>query len=511
MTRTVLTRHLSRASALLVGAFVGALAIACGSPPVIHSQGRQLTAGSSAVTLVNLHATNKTLDAVNRQGTELIPVCSNVQIVGLNAKRLVFTVEGVRERYSYTFHKAAGERFVQHLARYFGSRCPEDQIARMNALDQAGVKDGKPYLGMTKSAMTIAMGYPPRHKTPSLQANTWRYWLGRRSASITFDRDGLMTSAKGFPAGSYDPPSGLGGYASSSPGRTSRASGRQSLPSAGNRQHTYTPPPPQTSTRRSPPRQQQSAPLDGALYSKRVAVVVGINEYEHWPSLTGASNDGRRMAEFLRNDGWDEVIEIYDGEATRRRMLRVLGTELPRIADEDTLAMIYFAGHGQTETLPGGGKRGYLIPVDSDTDDVFSTAISMDTVRDLSKRTPAKHVYYAIDACYSGLALTRGLTRTGSGPPSVYLRKITSVPAVQIITAGADGEQAIEVGGQGLFTSYLLRALQGEADYNHDGAVTASEIGAYVKPQVTNASRNQQTPQFGTMEGSGEVVFMPRR
>jgi hypothetical protein len=506
MTRSAIEHLVARA---FVPILIGLLAAACGSPPVIHSQGQQLRAGSSAVTLVNLHSTNKTLDAVNRQGNELIPVCSNVQIVALSGKRLVFTVAGVRDRYSYTFHKAAGEPFAQHLARYFGSRCPEDQIARMNPLDQAGIKDGKPYIGMTKAAITIAMGYPPRHKTPSLQANTWRYWLGRRSASVTFDRNGLLESAKGLPAGSYDPPSGLGGYASASPGRSRRASGRMSLP-AGNSRHTYTPRPPQTSNRRTPP-SQASFPLDEPLYSKRVAVVVGINDYERWPSLSGARNDAQRMAEFLRNDGWDEVIEIYDGEATRRRMLRVLGTELPRIADEDTLAMIYFAGHGQTETLPGGGKRGYLIPVDSDTDDVFSTAISMDTVRDLSKRTPAKHVYYAIDACYSGLALTRGLTRTGSGPPNVYLRKITSVPAVQIITAGADGEQAIEIGGQGLFTTYLLRAMQGEADYNHDGAVTASEIGAYVKPQVTNASRNRQTPQFGTMEGSGEVVFMPQR
>jgi uncharacterized caspase-like protein len=237
-------------------------------------------------------------------------------------------------------------------------------------------------------------------------------------------------------------------------------------------------------------------------------VVVGIDDYTSWPSLTGAAGDARRMAGFLRDQGFDEVIEVYDREATRRRMLRVLGTELPRIANEDTLALIYFAGHGQTETLPGGGKRGYLIPSDGDMQDVFSSAISMDTVRDLSKRTPAKHVYYAIDSCYSGLALTRGIARRGSSAPSVYLQKITSVPAVQIITAGSEGEQAVEIGGQGLFTSYLLRALSGEADYDGDGAVTASEIGAFVKPQVTLASDNRQTPQFGTMEGGGEVVFL---
>ena len=133
----------------------------------------------------------------------------------------------------------------------------------------------------------------------------------------------------------------------------------------------------------------------------------------------------------------------------------------------------------------------------------------MDTVRDLSNRMTAKHVLYAIDACYSGLALTRGISipKKTSG----YLAKVTKMRAVQILAAGSEGEQAVEIGGQGLFTTYLLRALQGEADLDGDGAVTAREIGAYVRPQVTVASDARQTPQFGTIEGSGEVVFLPPR
>jgi len=131
--------------------------------------------------------------------------------------------------------------------------------------------------------------------------------------------------------------------------------------------------------------------------------------------------------------------------------------------------MIYFAGHGQTETLPTGGKRGYLIPVDGDTQDVFSTAISMDTLRDLSNRLPAKHVYFAMDSCYSGLGFMRGLARTPKGQG--YIEKMTSLRAVQMITAGAEGEAAIEFGGQGLFTTKFLEALRGESDFDGDGVV----------------------------------------
>ena len=51
---------------------------------------------------------------------------------------------------------------------------------------------------------------------------------------------------------------------------------------------------------------------------------------------------------------------------------------------------------------------------------------------------------------------------------------------------------------------------QAIADFDGDGFVTASELGTYVKPQVSAASDQRQTPQFGTLQGSGEVVFQLR-
>ncbi len=239
-------------------------------------------------------------------------------------------------------------------------------------------------------------------------------------------------------------------------------------------------------------------------YGRRVAAVIGINDYAIWPSLEGATPDARAVGEALRRRGF-EVVEIYDREATRERILGLLGEELPRRVDDETLVVVFFAGHGHTETLSNGEKRGYIIPADGDTRGVYSTAISMQQIRDLSNRLPAKHVYYAMDSCYSGLGFARGIAIS----PAVdrYFEKVTSKRVVQMITAGQEGEQAIERGGRGIFTSYLIEALSGDADYNADGFVSASEIGAYVPPAVTQATGGQQTPRFGTLEGSGEVVF----
>jgi peptidoglycan hydrolase-like protein with peptidoglycan-binding domain len=244
-------------------------------------------------------------------------------------------------------------------------------------------------------------------------------------------------------------------------------------------------------------------------YRRRVAAVIGIDAYAQWPGLEGAAGDARRMAGALRQMGFDQVIELYDRNATRAGMLGLLGRTLADQIQKEDLVVIYFSGHGQTETLPNGEKRGYVIPADADRERVFETAISMDQLRDLSSRLPAKHVYYAMDSCYSGLGLVRGLAPTARG--AGYIEKVTARRAVQMVTAGSEGEEAIEAGGRGLFTTKLLEALGGEADFDGDGYVTASEIGAYVKPQVTAASRDRQTPQFGTLEGSGEVVFAVAR
>ena len=241
------------------------------------------------------------------------------------------------------------------------------------------------------------------------------------------------------------------------------------------------------------------------LYGKSFAIVIGIDSYEKWPSLEFAVNDAKAITKKLKETGFDHITVILDKEATQRRILTELFHELPEKVGCNDRLFFYFAGHGQTEDLPKGGKRGYIIPVDGDVSNYGATAISMDQIRSLSSRIPAKHILYAMDSCYSGL----GLNRSAGVSPKVsdYLRKISSMRVVQIITAGGKGEQVQEKGGHGLFTTYFLHALGGEADFNKDNVVTGTELGAYLRPTVSNASGQAQTPLYGRLEGEGEYLF----
>jgi TolA-binding protein len=107
-----------------------------------------------------------------------------------------------------------------------------------------------------------------------------------------------------------------------------------------------------------------------------------------------------------------------------------------------------------------------------------------------------------MDACYSGLGLTRG---GGSN----YLRENAKRLGRQMLTAGGADQLVADGGpdGHSIFTWTVLQGLNGKADLNGDGIITATELAAYVAPAVSGVSL--QTPAFGSLPGSegGEFVF----
>jgi peptidoglycan/xylan/chitin deacetylase (PgdA/CDA1 family)/uncharacterized caspase-like protein/predicted negative regulator of RcsB-dependent stress response len=254
------------------------------------------------------------------------------------------------------------------------------------------------------------------------------------------------------------------------------------------------------------PASTEPSTLTRALYRESWAVVVGIDQYTHWPRLSYAGNDARAIREMLVEKlGFkpQNVTMLLNEQATRDKILSAIGDTLAdpaRVAREDRV-FVFFAGHGATRKLPNGRALGYIVPVDADTANYQGTAISMTNFQDMSEAIPAKHVFFVMDACYSGIAATRGAQS--------YLQEMTRRVARQVLTAGGADQQVADNGpnGHSIFTWTLMQGLDGRADLNGDSYVTASELAAYVGPSVSAVS--QQTPAFGNLPGSegGEFVF----
>jgi peptidoglycan/xylan/chitin deacetylase (PgdA/CDA1 family)/uncharacterized caspase-like protein len=245
-----------------------------------------------------------------------------------------------------------------------------------------------------------------------------------------------------------------------------------------------------------------------ALYRESWAVVIGIDEYTQWPRLSYAGNDARGIRDLLIKKYSfkpENVTTLLNQEATRDRILSAIGDTLadPAKVSREDRVFVFFAGHGATRRLPNGRALGYIVPVDADLANLQSQAISMSNFQDMSEAIPAKHVFFLTDACYSGLAATRG------GGARNYLDEVTRRTARQVLTAGGSDEEVADNGpdGHSIFTWTVMQGLDGRADLNNDGVITASELAAYVGPIVSSLSR--QTPAFASLPGSdgGEFVF----
>jgi uncharacterized caspase-like protein len=231
--------------------------------------------------------------------------------------------------------------------------------------------------------------------------------------------------------------------------------------------------------------------------------VIGIDQYQHnWPPLKHAVSDAENVEKKLRELDFN-VFSFTNEKATRDQLSTFLTTTLPKEVGKEDMVFIYFAGHGETKALARGGEEGYIIPFDGNKLNYYKTAISMKDVIRFADLIPAKHIFYVIDACYSGFVL---LDSEGSGGRGTSIEEIedkTRSSAVQIITAGKKGEPAQD----GLFTKSFLLGLDGKADLNQDQFVTATEIAQFVKTEVSRDSGERQHPQYGWLYGDGEVVF----
>ena len=249
------------------------------------------------------------------------------------------------------------------------------------------------------------------------------------------------------------------------------------------------------------------------IYDNSYALIIGIDKYQNVQPLNYAVKDAESIQSILINSfdfPSENITLLKNEEATKQNILKSFSDITKRAEDTDRV-LIFFAGHGETMDLPEGGEKGYLIPVEGDSEDLYLTGLPMEELRQIALISRAKHMLYLVDACYGGIAAVGSRGLDSKRTPN-YIDKITKDKSRQVITAGGRGEQVIEKPewGHSAFTLNLKRGLQdSRADYNSDGYITANELGLFLREKVTIDSENQQTPQYGRMTSQeGEFVFI---
>ncbi len=241
------------------------------------------------------------------------------------------------------------------------------------------------------------------------------------------------------------------------------------------------------------------------LYVKSWAVVIAIDEYLVAPPFQGAVADGKAMADGLRKIGFDEVVEIYNQDARSKTLKNMFTNILPRKVGKQDRVVVFFAGHaGMTKDL-FGKDLGYLVPWDAQPTNA-TKSITLDDLKEFSRRVMSKHVLFFLNTSLSGWDVTppQQLSLEGRMAPE----QATDRKAVQLFTAAAYGEPLVRKDGRGVFVSAVLRGLAGAADGDQNGWIMATELGTYVKADVTRVTEGRQHAQFVRLDGDGDAVLL---
>jgi tetratricopeptide (TPR) repeat protein len=244
------------------------------------------------------------------------------------------------------------------------------------------------------------------------------------------------------------------------------------------------------------------------LYYKSWAIVIGVENYLLAPKIPGVIEDAKAVAQAFRQLGFDEVVELYDKDASARRLQQMLSDFLPRKVGRYDRLVLYFAGHAGVVQDLDGMELGYLVPWDAQVGNV-SKSMTFEQLKEFSRRSASKHTLFFLNAAVRGweVSTAQPLSLEGRLAPEDEMER----RAVQVLTAGDKGESLSQENGKSFFVQVLVKGLSGAADRNKNGWLMASEVGDYVKQQVSERSKGVQHPLFVQLEGEGDTVLIEGR
>jgi uncharacterized caspase-like protein len=241
-----------------------------------------------------------------------------------------------------------------------------------------------------------------------------------------------------------------------------------------------------------------------------VAVVMGIEKYKYFAPAPYADQDAEIMKKYFRQVlGVDKVFIYTNDEVSGFFFQNTFNPEYGElqkaIVKGKTDLFIFYSGHGMPSK---DGDKVYLFPSDGRIEALQTQGYDLNTFYKNLEALDARSTTIFIDACFSGVSRP---TETQETQNLVAMKGVAVKPKVEqpwennpnfnVFTSSAFNETSLgfDPSQTGLFTYFVCAGLQGNADLNKDGKITAGELSDYVIENVVATSKKilgKQTPLF---------------
>lgn len=237
------------------------------------------------------------------------------------------------------------------------------------------------------------------------------------------------------------------------------------------------------------------------------AVVIGIERYRDIKSdAMYAVKDAEWVREYLiKGVGIPKanIRTLINENATKGDIEKTVEVWLRnKVKGSDSMVFFYYSGHGAPDVK--GDTEAYIVPYDGDPDYLEKTAYPLKSLYASLSQLPSGNVIAVLDSCFAGRG-DRSVVASGVKPILLEVKNPFTAMGNTVVLAAAESNEvssAYSDAGHGLFTYYLLRGLNGEADTNEDGWVELNELYTYTDTKVIETA--------GEMNREQHPVISPR-
>lgn len=243
-----------------------------------------------------------------------------------------------------------------------------------------------------------------------------------------------------------------------------------------------------------------------------VAVIIGISNYKSLPKAEFAKDDAQVFFDYaIRALGVKSgnIKLLMDEQADVEEIYTAFKTWLPARVKSTTDVYVFYSGHG-LPTQDGSGL--YWLPQRANRDLISKTGILLSEVNSDIQASKPKSVTIFMDACYSGQA-RGGETLVASARPIALKSQPTTFPSNFTVISASQADQISSSSPDlqhGIFSYYLMRGMEGEADLNKDGKITLDETQQYLSENVGRHARTMNRQQEPQVIGDGSRILVGR-
>jgi len=162
--------------------------------PIDAENSIQAIKGQTFYTQFSLYYEKNCYRTTNYRKGVLVPINTEVKFIRVSGESIFITLPNRRTLEIANIKKYSGEEIDKIFSRSFALN-PVDLSVFTND-EQKSILAGEVQLGMRKSAVIAALGYPPEHKTPTLESNQWQYWSNRFNTFIVCFENGKVSQVQ---------------------------------------------------------------------------------------------------------------------------------------------------------------------------------------------------------------------------------------------------------------------------------------------------------------------------